>query len=37
MIELHHDRKVDTPSGTAILTARRIASARGEASGNAGG
>ena len=27
--ELHHDRKVDAPSGTAIVTARRIAAARG--------
>jgi 4-hydroxy-tetrahydrodipicolinate reductase len=24
IIELHHDRKVDVPSGTAILTARRM-------------
>jgi 4-hydroxy-tetrahydrodipicolinate reductase len=24
IIELHHDRKVDAPSGTAILTARRM-------------
>jgi 4-hydroxy-tetrahydrodipicolinate reductase len=30
VIELHHDRKVDAPSGTALLTARRIAAARGE-------
>ena len=37
VIELHHDRKVDAPSGTAILTARRIASARGEASGTPAG
>jgi 4-hydroxy-tetrahydrodipicolinate reductase len=28
VIELHHDRKVDAPSGTAIETARRIAGAR---------
>jgi 4-hydroxy-tetrahydrodipicolinate reductase len=28
VIELHHDGKVDAPSGTAILTARRIAAAR---------
>jgi 4-hydroxy-tetrahydrodipicolinate reductase len=28
VIELHHDRKVDAPSGTAISTARAIASAR---------
>lgn len=31
VIELHHDRKVDAPSGTALLTARRIAAARGDA------
>jgi 4-hydroxy-tetrahydrodipicolinate reductase len=31
IIELHHDRKVDAPSGTAIHTAARIAEARGEA------
>ena len=28
VIELHHDQKVDAPSGTALLTARRIAAAR---------
>ena len=28
VIELHHDRKLDAPSGTALLTARRIAAAR---------
>lgn len=28
--ELHHDRKVDAPSGTALATARRIAAARTE-------
>ena len=27
IIELHHDRKVDAPSGTAIATARRMAAA----------
>jgi len=27
--ELHHDRKVDAPSGTALRTARMIAAARG--------
>lgn len=27
IIELHHDRKVDAPSGTAIATAQRIANA----------
>lgn len=30
IIELHHDRKVDAPSGTAIHTAARIAAARSE-------
>lgn len=29
--ELHHDRKVDAPSGTALRTAKLIAAARGEA------
>ena len=29
IIELHHDRKLDKPSGTAKLTARRIADASG--------
>jgi 4-hydroxy-tetrahydrodipicolinate reductase len=27
IIELHHDRKIDAPSGTAMLTAQRIAAA----------
>jgi 4-hydroxy-tetrahydrodipicolinate reductase len=27
IIELHHDRKVDAPSGTAVTTARRMAAA----------
>ena len=31
LIEYHHDKKVDAPSGTAIETARRIADAREEA------
>jgi len=31
VIELHHDGKVDAPSGTALLTARRIAAVRGSA------
>lgn len=31
IIELHHDRKRDAPSGTAVRTASLIASARGEA------
>jgi 4-hydroxy-tetrahydrodipicolinate reductase len=30
VIELHHDQKVDAPSGTAAATARRIAQARTE-------
>ncbi len=30
IIELHHDAKVDAPSGTAILTAERMAAASGE-------
>ncbi|MEX0787022.1 MAG: 4-hydroxy-tetrahydrodipicolinate reductase [Dehalococcoidia bacterium] len=29
IIELHHDRKVDAPSGTAIATAQEMAKARG--------
>ncbi len=29
IIELHHDRKVDAPSGTAVKTAERMAEARG--------
>jgi 4-hydroxy-tetrahydrodipicolinate reductase len=37
VIELHHDQKADAPSGTALLTARRIAAARGEASDVPGG
>ena len=31
VIELHHDRKVDAPSGTALRTADRIAAARAAA------
>ena len=27
VIELHHDRKADAPSGTALATARRMAAA----------
>jgi 4-hydroxy-tetrahydrodipicolinate reductase len=30
IIELHHDRKVDAPSGTAIATAGRMAAARSQ-------
>jgi len=29
IIELHHDRKIDAPSGTAVTTAERMADARG--------
>lgn len=28
ILELHHDRKADAPSGTALLTAQRVAKAR---------
>ncbi len=28
IIELHHDRKIDAPSGTAVKTAERMAAAR---------
>jgi 4-hydroxy-tetrahydrodipicolinate reductase len=31
IIELHHDQKVDAPSGTSMATARRIVAARREA------
>jgi 4-hydroxy-tetrahydrodipicolinate reductase len=38
IVELHHDGKVDAPSGTAIATAHRIAAARGpDAPAAAGG
>jgi 4-hydroxy-tetrahydrodipicolinate reductase len=30
IVELHHDRKVDAPSGTAIATATAVARARGD-------
>ncbi|MDH3294083.1 MAG: 4-hydroxy-tetrahydrodipicolinate reductase [Acidimicrobiia bacterium] len=30
IIELHHDNKIDAPSGTAVSTAERIAAANGE-------
>ncbi len=30
IIELHHDKKTDAPSGTAMLTAERMAAASGE-------
>lgn len=31
IIEYHHDRKIDAPSGTAVRTAERMAAARGDA------
>ena len=31
IIELHHEKKLDSPSGTALLTAQKIAQARAEA------
>ena len=31
VIEYHHDRKIDAPSGTAVATAERMAAARGDA------
>ncbi len=31
IVELHHDKKIDAPSGTAKLTARRVAEASGRA------
>ncbi len=31
IIELHHDRKLDSPSGTALLTAQKIGQARRDA------
>ncbi len=37
VIELHHDRKVDAPSGTALATARAMAAARGPAPPAPGG
>lgn len=37
VIELHHDQKIDAPSGTAAATARRIAEARKEAWTGPGG
>ena len=30
IIELHHDQKIDAPSGTAVMTAQRMAAASGE-------
>lgn len=29
IVELHHDRKVDAPSGTSLITAREMSAARG--------
>ena len=37
IIELHHDGKLDAPSGTALSTARRVAAARGDAVAGPGG
>lgn len=37
IIELHHDGKLDAPSGTARLTAERIAASRGMGTGGASG
>lgn len=37
VIELHHDQKVDAPSGTALRTAELIAAARDEDPGAVGG
>ncbi|HEY6567560.1 MAG TPA: 4-hydroxy-tetrahydrodipicolinate reductase [Actinomycetota bacterium] len=37
VIELHHDGKLDAPSGTALGTARAIAAARGDVSPAPGG
>ncbi|HVF08617.1 MAG TPA: 4-hydroxy-tetrahydrodipicolinate reductase [Actinomycetota bacterium] len=37
VIELHHDRKLDAPSGTALLTAHRIAAARAGVADTPGG
>lgn len=37
IVELHHDGKADAPSGTALVTAHRIAAARGKASARAVG
>jgi 4-hydroxy-tetrahydrodipicolinate reductase len=30
IVELHHDQKIDAPSGTAVATAKRMAAASGE-------
>jgi 4-hydroxy-tetrahydrodipicolinate reductase len=37
IVELHHDTKVDAPSGTALLTARRVSAARGARAPGDGG
>ncbi len=36
IVELHHDAKLDAPSGTALLTAERVAAARAAAAGRTG-
>lgn len=35
IVELHHDGKLDAPSGTSLLTAERVAAARAGAAGGA--
>ena len=35
IIELHHEKKLDSPSGTALLTAQKIGAARAEANASA--
>jgi 4-hydroxy-tetrahydrodipicolinate reductase len=35
VVEMHHDAKVDAPSGTALLAARRVSAARGGVAGEA--
>ncbi len=37
IIELHHENKLDAPSGTALTTARRISAARGKPFQRSGG
>ena len=37
IVELHHDKKLDAPSGTAHMTAERVAAAREEAPAPIGG
>ncbi|MGC8627449.1 MAG: 4-hydroxy-tetrahydrodipicolinate reductase, partial [Acidimicrobiales bacterium] len=37
VVELHHDAKLDAPSGTAVLTAERVAAARAHVGREPGG